>query len=1090
LLGLRRTRDGLSVGTGEDGTLARDTGEVVHRQVKKKEGGEWSFTALSDFIGQAWARFYGSERVRHEFYTNAGISSQVRGKGGYLSPDHPKVAKLAGGRAEEFCKTVRFHQNHLQPDPTLLLRYLKGEVEQVIERDFPGVWASDLVRPNELTDLVARLVEAEFGLTPGQEVTWDDIERAVKLDHLMSALPPRALGEGSLTPLQEYIADPERLDDDAQAVALGAAAAGRNITRHGIDDGVLDSIDEWLAHPGADYRITVLEGAPGSGKTWTLMRLGVKLATRPDVRVLLAADRPLGTLFSFRHLALHGQQPTVVLVDSLFPEWVQHMRLPVSLPLLFLATADSAFDREDLQELRTRRATRIAVIHLAPGPNKTELNDLAAARGVELASGERRLAEKTNFRHASHLLSGTEPAEHLSRLQELAQRPELLKFLEPIWLCSSARVRLPLALLERFVGRGLPAELEPWTLGLRSGYATFEDAGEAEELLQRLYASQLEQRPRAVYPDLLAHLNAEEELERAFARLLFRQLARRDPGFARELAISAGEEFAKAIVTEPQWAIILSWLPALCTVGARELTKVAIEKVASDPPHGVGVHLLWLAAYDVEKARQLLREAVQSINWDTKAVLELLETVIRFRDKDLKQDSGRQLTSWFLDLPRPIALELLRRRNAFQQLAALGARYGAAEDRRALLVRFGEFFETVVQWERGAIQRWLEPYLSLWNRVLMQRRSGVALELTRRVILEGQLDYPYEVYYRDLFESERMLSHGAVVQPGILRLRELTSEEPTSVPVWAGSLLDFVGAWGGDEEWEETAAAVLSIVETLGHKPVSIDRVSALVLPLFGAVRRGPRHVCERFLRAAIAWLPSADTSPSVKTAQLVINLFGFAARQPWLPDEVQSLAKSALLAFVTQDDHDPAAPQAVKHLRRTFDMRSIVVHPSVGLPPDWVDESSVATTYLSQVWRLDLTSREREKTVALLIAGWGSKPPMLQPLTEAVLRLGHEDEAGALARELAETAEYPDCYAYLAMCCLRKDKLDEAREWLQKVLEFREERGRGLHQHVTSWMHTEFANRCRGRARRLHLLCAELARHRLLRRYEEVVEA
>jgi hypothetical protein len=53
-----------------------------------------------------------------------------------------------------------------------------------------------------------------------------------------------------------------------------------------------------------------------------------------------------------------------------------------------------------------------------------------------------------------------------------------------------------------------------------------------------------------------------------------------------------------------------------------------------------------------------------------------------------------------------------------------------------------------------------------------------------------------------------------------------------------------------------------------------------------------------------------------------------------------------------------------------------------------------------------------------------------------------------------------------------------------------REKVGRGLHPRLAVWVHRELAAVCLDRRKVLHLLCADLARNRPLRRYDDVVSS
>ena len=111
LLGLRATNNRMSVATGEDARIARDNGDAIFRQVKKREGAQWSASSLQSVIRAAWERFAAEPRVTNEFFTNAPISKDLRGKAlgpnrFLLNPAAPQVSALAQHNAAAFAESL------------------------------------------------------------------------------------------------------------------------------------------------------------------------------------------------------------------------------------------------------------------------------------------------------------------------------------------------------------------------------------------------------------------------------------------------------------------------------------------------------------------------------------------------------------------------------------------------------------------------------------------------------------------------------------------------------------------------------------------------------------------------------------------------------------------------------------------------------------------------------------------------------------------------------------------------------------------------------------------------------------------------
>src|SRR6185436_7373507 len=161
LLELRGTRNHLSVADGEDAKLRREDGEIIYRQVKKREGRPWSYDkAFRGFVERAYLRYREDHAVRHEFYTNQAISTGPSGlrNQDYLSSSHDGVQNSAPDDIEAFCRSVRLFPERLSPDPEVLTHVLKGRLRALIESAYPHCQATNFVTESEINELVAKLL--------------------------------------------------------------------------------------------------------------------------------------------------------------------------------------------------------------------------------------------------------------------------------------------------------------------------------------------------------------------------------------------------------------------------------------------------------------------------------------------------------------------------------------------------------------------------------------------------------------------------------------------------------------------------------------------------------------------------------------------------------------------------------------------------------------------------------------------------------------------------------------------------------------------------------------------------------------------
>src|ERR1035437_2644692 len=86
---------------------------------------------------------------------------------------------------------------------------------------------------------------------------------------------------------------------------------------------------------------------------------------------------------------------------------------------------------------------------------------------------------------------------------------------------------------------------------------------------------------------------------------------------------------------------------------------------------------------------------------------------------------------------------------------------------------------------------------------------------------------------------------------------EARPEDP--LPAVIGNLVAFTASWGDDEEWGRIATTLIERLEAVSERQVAFDRLSAVLLPTFSAMRRGPREPCERYLRAMLSWVPNKE---------------------------------------------------------------------------------------------------------------------------------------------------------------------------------------------------------------------------------------
>lgn len=1092
LLDLRGTPDRISVATGEDCRIVRPNGKSVYRQAKKREGYAWTPSEILGLIREPWRRFQQSAGNGFELFTNSAVPSELRGRclsdnRFNLQPSHPHVVELAGGLAEEFSRAVVFHQHFLQPQAEWLMDWLKGEIQRTIDRSFCAGNPSDLIG-RDVRTILGRLLEAESTLIPGQEKTWADIDRTLGIEELVMQIPVHLSGQGSLLPLEECIQESSRVNNDEHRACLEASAKGLNVTRRPLDAEISNAIRGWRVTPPQDYRIVILRGGSGAGKTWTLFRLALDLQ-KSGLRVWVGDDRGAIDPRILAHLGVMGTEPSVVIIDGLFPHWANSLLHPVGVPMLVVASVWRGLDDEELADFQRKRGTRfLGVIEVPDRPTQGEIAELARMRGVTLARREMRATRRTNLRHVSLILSGRRPEEHLAELRKVASSSDLLRFLEPIWYFSAEGVRIPRSLLERFVGQSIPDMLSPWVLRFGGDCVGFEDAAEARQLLKK-YRGGAMASLRAQCGQLFGRIDQHSTTERGFIRTVLARYRRKDPALLQYVISSHAHHLREFLSGEPDWALVFCWLPALSMAEDHKLLREGVEDLASRSPATVATKLLWLEVYNVDSARSELEVLARRIaRFGAEDVAEFIEVVSRQKEEALQADMGARVVSWFTDLAEATALEILQVRNMFQEVGILAAHWGSAPDRSITLDRLGKLLEKGVADREKIRENWLQVYLTLATRVRQQPRSRLALQISRALAKGTWGAFCLEDCYRECLENEQGISVSAVVRVAGDVLRQETAAETKLLPGWTNNVLDFVSSWGSDEEWGTFGRIAVGLMRTVSPVAVSPERASAFLLGFFSPMRRSSRGLSEEFMQAVLPWMPASGVMATEESGKLGLRILGFLGCQSWLSEAVRSKAREFMLGVARSWPPPPIEP-ILRLLPADVTLQSQGEDSSVGLSDDWTAREGVAEVYLSEIWRLQFTNEERSDAVRTIIDRWGTADWASQHLVSALLRLGEFAEAIDRATTWAgKQPAYPDPIAYLAIGEACVGHLDESRKHLDTLVEVYDKTRRGPHLPVLSWLYKELGRRTAGRIGAYYLVCAELYSSRRLREYISVV--
>jgi hypothetical protein len=1110
LLELRETQDSLSIASGEDAKIVRSDRRVVFRQAKKKEGSHWTYDdSIRSFVERAYERFKEDPSVFHEFHTNQAIpqgKDRIR-IGAFLNPAYGRIQETAPDKTREFCATVRLVSESYQPEPSLMLLVIKERLLRMIDSAYPGCRARDYVKADEIDSLAGRLLMFEYNLWSRQEnVVWSDVDAQLGIERLISDLYWLSLADGALTPFDQWPGIEAGGPDNEKTRAVESVRKGRAIPRPKIESDIWESVEQWRAEAndeGRDpkrsaYKVVILIGAHGTGKTWSLMRIGDEIRRKyHDVSVLIAADHAPSGPFAFRDLALSQSKPCVILIDDLFVEWSARVfsiagpPLP-TMPLLILATAARSSDEKEIQFLASRFGKRRTLIELPPYLDSVEAAELAKVRDLSLSLTEAERVKTCNVRRLARMLSGTSELYRSISISDLLADANTLQMLGPILLFTSLNVPVPKRLAEESIGQAFPPALEPLVLGLQGkspNSLSFEDPEEAGVLITRALGDAQNKAIQDWCERFLRHVAVDRPEERAFARRLLGRIAQKDPELCARLLDTCGSRLCAIAAQEPLEAVIFSWLPILSQKERGELLALAFGKLTLAPQSVAEVAVL-IEAYGIDFARgQLGKQMRQFSQWDPVTLARFVESVMTLPRAERRAVADK-FTKLLVDLPAKVFFETLSVGSCFDASTHLAAEFGRAADRKAFLYRVSELTQMTFEQGKTLKQNWIDAYIVLTGRVIRQARAGLQTKIFREMYLRGSIGFNAEELYRHCFAEEQALAHRPLIEMGLKFLQQREDLPFVDAPPRvAGSFVTFASSWGDEGEWRMVADTFIELLEVWAAKEVSFDRLASVVLPAFLGMHRATEQQARQFLRATLSWAPHDGRAATPETAKLVLRLLCFLGVQPWIAEPTRFLTRRAFLELAEQrDEVEKTLGSLISVARAALGMLHVDTR-LIRMPRGWIENSHLANEYMARVGKLQWSAEECAALGRRMIANWGAMPQSVQFLTEALLRTEQIESAQKFAAIMAN--QWPsraDSWGYLAIARIKGGAIDGARDCLVKLAQMREGNMKGLRPHLIHWIHSELAAVSVGKTRTMHQLCAELALGRPLRTFEDVM--
>lgn len=853
---------------GEDCRLTHADGSVTYRQVKKRDiTRPWSPRDLKPVIGPALDLVDGGPKVRFEFYTNGRVHPDLvdAENGCILHAGNPQVAELLGSRDSGLCRRVFLFDRYEHTSARALQAMIRWDIEDLIQRAIDDTRPLMLVNVDEVNALAAGLIAAEPRLVREGDVTWASVDAEVGFERYLAKLRARIDGRAALVSMASFgELDGRALPADAHA-ALDAIRQHRSIERQPLERSVTEDVRAWVASSERPpIRGSVVLGAHGSGRTHLLMRVLKALAEVPGLHIHLASHVVPNVDDIVPSLGLRRTKPIVLLIDDVSEEWMQILSLPSSTygGIYFIATSTPPRAAPDLEFFLRNRRPDVTVFELPQALSRGEIDDLSRCLRPALPSGpEARRAARTNIRGAAAIFERGESGPAFEQVPQLAEREQ--EVLVSVLVCSAMGIAAPKAVIEKRCGRAIPGNVLAHLVQIRKGHSELvihESQEVANELLDdHLGAARSALEIPTYVDELIAHADPEIRSERAFVRHVLRVVSARDPVAARHLVHNRKRSIRLILEKESDSSLAYAWFPL---VGGfePELDEACLRPLTRSP-RTAAQFSLFLRFYGAPDATKLLQKALATrTDWDGWMLAEAATMIVKLPFEE-QRDLGRSFSQLLFDLPPVVFFDACTRGNGFTTMIRLLAEHGMHLDRDQAMRLVNVFFRLRADSRLPVNSSWVESYLKLSARTMLQQRNGIALAICRD-IADGQGEGPareralrYREQYREILEKETRISVDGIVSIGkrwfddVTEFRQILGT--VKVP---GNILKLVALWGTPDEKRQVAGKFLAYVEALSGR-VPLERMASLLFSGLRLVDMGATVEQRRsFARVLLRW--------------------------------------------------------------------------------------------------------------------------------------------------------------------------------------------------------------------------------------------
>lgn len=802
---------------------------------------------------------------------------------------------------------------------------IHDRIRKCLRKKFKNPDLSAVPTACELDLCCNALVALEARLKLGQEnlLDGDQVWREGGLEALCNRIVSRTCGD-RLKEWAWWEDEAEKHNGDPFLSAIRASVPNDGCVTLAVEDQVCAVALKWAERPRQAH-VVLIHGPSGTGKTWLLARLGLRLSK--ELQVYCADSSSAGDYPNLEYLLELNQKRVALLIDDFVEEeWARHLPKVMSAPNPIIVIVATSAKQDDCEVLRlTRRfgaePTRVELGHFEPDSEDLK-NLIRKTRHGLVSNRERRELKLSSIRYAVRVLKGEQVQEEIvSRVSGLWDdyKPWVLPFV----VCSLLRVRLPSSVLHKHIwkldsGSSMPQEVWPLVLRKRIGETEvlwLEDTDIATGVLSILtrdgvWQEDLDALVLGMLIELIDTIDINSPVERQFARRAIRGLCRVRPTCQEVLLEKLDCVIRGLLDFEPNWALAYVWIPLLSSNRRSHVARKAIERFLYRPPSSAAeVMLLVEACEDRNVAGALLREAhnlsvVTTEPWAR--FIEMLSPLTPEHKRELTREFMPLLKAGFSDVQA-----LLNTRNTALSLTTLVTVFGLPEDRLWLFDRLHFMIDKTLSRKQAKCHTLVPAYLKLADRCLMQPRHGLSIELLRTflripVLNEQNIRACYDracADYREIFDHEEgaVCYHAGALHAG-LQHAEILSDIPSKANNLWTKILPFAVEWATVEGLQEVLSRLLIFLNNAILAGAVFEHVEATVLALSRCWGVSGSLSSPEF-EVLLKWFFRC-TRPQSR-ATLLVALAGAVAGTDRYGDSLAPQAKQMLASLVHNDPNE-----------------------------------------------------------------------------------------------------------------------------------------------------------------------------------------